>query len=120
MFVLLWPAVAALFVYRGHDMSCQDLDLLPDRPSPGLLRGAPARHSPRHAPDTGEGTGTPDYWEPPVRVRSARHASPAEPLTEREIEVLGLLPGFLPLREIAAGLSLSPNTITTHIWEGAS
>ncbi len=50
-----------------------------------------------------------------MRVRPGRHASPVEPLTERETEVLGLLRGSLSVREIAAELSLSPNTIKGHI-----
>jgi DNA-binding NarL/FixJ family response regulator len=52
---------------------------------------------------------------PSLRIRPARHPGLPEPLTEREIEVLGLLRGSLPLREIAAELRLSPNTIKTHI-----
>jgi LuxR family maltose regulon positive regulatory protein len=38
-----------------------------------------------------------------------------EPLTERETEVLGLLRGSLSVREIAAELTRSPNTIKGHI-----
>jgi len=52
---------------------------------------------------------------PSLRIRPARHAGLPEPLTEREIEVLGLLRGSLSLREIAAELSVSPNTIKSHI-----
>ena len=51
---------------------------------------------------------------PSLQIRP-HHPGLPEPLTEREIEVLGLLRGSLPLREIAAELSLSPNTIKTHI-----
>jgi LuxR family transcriptional regulator, maltose regulon positive regulatory protein len=38
----------------------------------------------------------------------------AEPLTEREIEVLRLLRGPLSLRDIARELYVSPNTVKTH------
>jgi LuxR family maltose regulon positive regulatory protein len=38
-----------------------------------------------------------------------------EELTPREREVLVLLQGALTLREIAAALHLSPNTVKTHI-----
>ena len=38
----------------------------------------------------------------------------AEPLTEREIDVLQLLRGSLLLREIAVELRLSPNTVKSH------
>jgi len=43
-----------------------------------------------------------------------RAMSLAEPLTEREREVLRLLQGTLSLREIGRELYLSPNTIKTH------
>jgi LuxR family transcriptional regulator, maltose regulon positive regulatory protein len=39
----------------------------------------------------------------------------AEPLTERETEVLRLLHGSLPAREIGVELGLSRNTIKTHV-----
>ena len=42
------------------------------------------------------------------------HASPLEPLTDREVTVLRLLRGTLSLREIGQELHLSPNTIKTH------
>jgi DNA-binding NarL/FixJ family response regulator len=96
-------------------MSCQDLHLLPRPPVAWSFEGRPDRHSPRHARDMDESIGTPDYRGPPLRVRPGRHASPVEPLTERETEVLGLLRGSLSVREIAAELSLSPNTIKGHI-----
>jgi ATP/maltotriose-dependent transcriptional regulator MalT len=95
-------------------MSCQDLHPLPDRPSPGFMRDARARYSPRHARNADEDTGTANSRERPLRIRPGRHASPAEPLTEREIQVLGLLRGSISTREIATELSLSPNTIKTH------
>jgi LuxR family maltose regulon positive regulatory protein len=41
-------------------------------------------------------------------------ASPGEPITEREHEVLRLLQGTLSLRDIGRELYLSPNTIKTH------
>ena len=43
-----------------------------------------------------------------------RTATPAEPLTEREVEVLRLLRGSLSLREVGGQLFLSQNTIKTH------
>ncbi len=46
---------------------------------------------------------------------SIRSRSLAEPLTDREEEVLRLLRGSLSLREIAEELSLSANTIKTHV-----
>jgi LuxR family transcriptional regulator, maltose regulon positive regulatory protein len=41
-------------------------------------------------------------------------ATPGEPITERELEVLRLLQGTLSLRDIGRELYLSPNTIKTH------
>ena len=38
----------------------------------------------------------------------------AEPLTERETDVLRMLQGTLSLRDIGRELYLSPNTIKTH------
>jgi DNA-binding NarL/FixJ family response regulator len=95
-------------------MSCQDLHLLPRPPVAWSFEGRPDRHSPRHARDMDESIGTPDYRGPPLWVRPGRRASPVEPLTERETEVLGLLRGSLSVREIAAELSRSPNTIKTQ------
>jgi LuxR family maltose regulon positive regulatory protein len=46
---------------------------------------------------------------------SIRSRSLAQPLTDREEEVLRLLRGSLSLREIALELSLSGNTIKTHV-----
>ena len=46
---------------------------------------------------------------------SIRSRSLPEPLTEREEEVLRLLRGSLSLRQIAEELSLSGNTIKTHV-----
>jgi LuxR family transcriptional regulator, maltose regulon positive regulatory protein len=46
---------------------------------------------------------------------SIRTRSLAEPLTDREEEVLRLLRGSLSLREIGERLSLSANTIKTHV-----
>jgi ATP/maltotriose-dependent transcriptional regulator MalT len=53
--------------------------------------------------------------EAPPLVRPDRRTSAAEPLTEREIEVLQLLRGPWPRCEIAAELGLSLNTVKSHI-----
>jgi len=47
-------------------------------------------------------------WEPRV-------AGPVEPLTERERDVLRLLPSRLTLREIAAEMYVSQNTLKFHL-----
>jgi LuxR family maltose regulon positive regulatory protein len=40
---------------------------------------------------------------------------PASPLSEREQAILGYLPTMMPNREIAAELSVSVNTVKTHL-----
>ncbi len=47
-------------------------------------------------------------------ARRPRASSVAEPLTERELVVLRLLRGSMPLREIAGELDVSANTVKTH------
>ena len=50
-----------------------------------------------------------------LRLRTARRPRPAAPLTEREREVLDLLPTQLSLDEIAEALSVSVNTVRSHV-----
>jgi len=47
-------------------------------------------------------------------ARRPRTPSVADPLTDRELVVLRLLRGSLPLREIAGELDVSANTVKTH------
>ncbi len=47
-------------------------------------------------------------------ARRPRASSVADPLTERELVVLRLLRGSMPLREIAGELDVSANTVKTH------
>ncbi|HEX5365712.1 MAG TPA: helix-turn-helix transcriptional regulator, partial [Acidimicrobiales bacterium] len=50
---------------------------------------------------------------------TSRYRSPlpgiVEPLTERELAVLALLPTQLPNGEVADRLGISPNTLKTHL-----
>ena len=48
-------------------------------------------------------------------ARTAVLAEPAPPLSERELDVLTLLPSLLSAGEIAAELTVSVNTVKTHI-----
>ena len=56
-------------------------------------------------------------WELAVRMHPVlgAQAGLVEPLTERELEVLALLPGRAKNHEIAAGLYVSLNTLKTHL-----
>jgi LuxR family maltose regulon positive regulatory protein len=48
------------------------------------------------------------------RARAGAAEAPMEPLTERELGVLRLLPGELSQREIGAALYVSINTVKSH------
>lgn len=50
-----------------------------------------------------------------LRLRAARGPRPSTPLTERERDVLDLLPTLLSLDEIADALSVSINTVRSHV-----
>jgi LuxR family maltose regulon positive regulatory protein len=55
-----------------------------------------------------------------VRRRLAPHTSPipvqrGATLSERELTILRMLPGGASVRELAAALYLSPNTVKTHL-----
>lgn len=50
-----------------------------------------------------------------LRLRTARGLRPSTPLTEREQDVLDLLPTLLSLDEIAEALAVSINTVRTHV-----
>jgi len=46
---------------------------------------------------------------------ATRGPGPLEPLTERELAILRLLPGTASQRELAAMLFVTPNTLKTHL-----
>jgi len=50
-----------------------------------------------------------------LRARLESDGLGAPPLTAREVAVLELLPSLLSLDEIAARLTVSPNTVKTHL-----
>ncbi len=50
-----------------------------------------------------------------LRVRRRRPATPGADLSESELAVLRLLAGARSRREIAAELSVSANTVKTHV-----
>lgn len=60
---------------------------------------------------TAEATPAPD----PARPAAPNPAIPAEPLSPREREVLALVAEGRSNKAIAAALSVSPNTVKTHV-----
>jgi DNA-binding NarL/FixJ family response regulator len=105
--MLLWTLAAILAWDRGF-MSGDGLRFpARSRPSgPGVASFQTP--NPRHAPARARAQA---QAQAPAESRGAW---PAEPLTAREIDVLHLLRGPLLLREIAAELRVSPNTIKSH------
>jgi ATP/maltotriose-dependent transcriptional regulator MalT len=69
-------------------------------------------------PDPGDGFARLERTEKALRLRSTRdHAAPSAPyweLSQRELDVLRLLPSQLSQREMAAELFVSFNTVRTH------
>jgi DNA-binding CsgD family transcriptional regulator len=63
-----------------------------------------------------------DFPDADVAARMAKRAEPVvapreleDPLTPREVEVLGLMAGGRSNRELAEGLSISPGTVRSHV-----
>lgn len=73
---------------------------------------ARARELLRRCPDPGPVVLAWSAAEPPA---AARDCDGRPPLTEREIDILALLPGPMTQRELAAALFVSPNTLKTHL-----
>ena len=82
-----------------------------------LLAGA--RDLLESLPDPGDGLERLAQTEKTLRLRAGRErdgtSAPYWELSERELEVLRLLPSRLSQREIAAELYVSFNTIRTHV-----
>lgn len=97
----------------GGAMNRPDLCLIDDRQPAGFPRSVPPGYRPRHARDLDESTDVTDTLKRPRDI-PGRHATTVKPLTESEIRVFRLLRGSLSLRQIAAELFLSINTIKTH------
>ena len=75
-------------------------------------KGAPPRKAPDPAESDGGATHRAGVAQPPDRGMMAQPL--AEPLTERELEVLGLLASGRTNREIAADLFVTVGTIKAH------
>jgi LuxR family maltose regulon positive regulatory protein len=81
---------------------------------PGALVGE-ARGIVRHCPDPGPVITT--WLAREQRAEAARTHQEAliEPLTDRELTILRLLPAPTPQRELASALFVAPSTLKTHL-----
>jgi LuxR family maltose regulon positive regulatory protein len=85
-----------------------------DGSDPGALVGE-ARGIVRHCPDPGPVVAT--WLTDEQRAEAARTHQEGliEPLTDRELTILRLLPAPTPQRELASALFVTPNTLKTHL-----
>ena len=97
----------------------RDLDAMPaaceeDGSDPGALVGE-ARGILRHCPDAGPVVATWLAREQRAEVVRTRQNALIEPLTDRELAILRLLPAPTPQRELASALFVAPSTLKTHL-----
>jgi LuxR family maltose regulon positive regulatory protein len=85
-----------------------------DGSDPGALV-AEARGVLRHCPDPGPVITTWLADEQRAEAVRTRQEAMTEPLTERELTILRLLPAPTPQRELASALFVTPNTLKTHL-----
>ena len=85
-----------------------------DGSDPGALV-AEARGILRHCPDPGPVVTTWLADEQRAEAALTRQEAMTEPLTERELTILRLLPAPTPQRELASALFVTPNTLKTHL-----
>jgi ATP/maltotriose-dependent transcriptional regulator MalT len=76
---------------------------------------AEARGLLRHCPDPGPVVITWLAGEQRAESVRTRQEAMIEPLTERELTILRLLPAPTPQRELASALFVTPNTLKTHL-----
>jgi LuxR family maltose regulon positive regulatory protein len=76
---------------------------------------AEARGILRHCPDPGPVVITWLAGEQRAEAVRTRQEAMIEPLTERELTILRLLPAPTPQRELASALFVTPNTLKTHL-----
>ena len=69
----------------------------------------------RHCPDPGPVVITWLAGEQRAETVRTRQEGMTEPLTERELTILRLLPAPTPQRELASALFVTPNTLKTHL-----
>ena len=81
---------------------------------PGALVGE-ARGIVRHCPDPGPVVATWLAREQRAEAVRTRQEGLIEPLTDRELAILRLLPAPTPQRELASALFVAPSTLKTHL-----
>ena len=81
---------------------------------PGALIGE-ARGIVRHCADPGPLVSTWLAEEQRAEAARTRQDGLIEPLTDRELTILRLLPAPTSLRELASALFVTPNTLKTHV-----
>jgi ATP/maltotriose-dependent transcriptional regulator MalT len=89
-----------------------------DRDGPGIDPGAligEARGIVRHCADPGPLVTTWLAEEQRAEAARTRQEGLIEPLTDRELTILQLLPAPTSLRELASALFVTPNTLKTHL-----
>ena len=85
-----------------------------DGSDPGALVGE-ARGIVRQCPDPGPVVATWLAEEQRAEAAGHRQEGLVEPLTDRELTILRLLPAPTPQRELASALFVTPNTLKTHL-----
>jgi len=85
-----------------------------DGSDPGALVGE-ARGIVRHCPDPGPVVATWLADEQRAEAVRTHQEGLIEPLTDRELTILRLLPAPTPQRELASALFVTPNTLKTHL-----
>jgi LuxR family maltose regulon positive regulatory protein len=112
---------AALLTAAAASRTCP-----PPAPDQGQAEAAPAASGPhallaeargilRHCPDPGPVVAGWLADEQRAESVQARQDGLIEPLTERELTILRLLPAPTPQRELASSLFVTPNTLRTHL-----
>jgi LuxR family maltose regulon positive regulatory protein len=103
------PPAAATRDPNGMPAACDE-----DGRDPGALVGE-ARGIVRHCPDPGPVVAIWLADEQRAEAVRTRQEGLIEPLTDRELTILRLLPAPTPQRELASALFVTPNTLKTHL-----
>jgi LuxR family maltose regulon positive regulatory protein len=103
---------AALLTAAAAGRICPTLDAADV--DPGALVGE-ARGILRHCADPGPLVSAWLAEEQRAEAARSRQYGLIEPLTDRELTILRLLPAPASLRELAADLFVTPNTLKTHL-----